>query len=168
MLQLVEETNELIKQVVENQRKISEYFELESNALKLINEEIPHLDNTTNVDAKKNTEGVSEQKVSELITQLGIPASIKGYRYLISSILLAIEDFNIIDSITKELYPAVAKIYKTTSSRVERGIRHAIEVAWSRGNVDVLNDLFGYTIDVNKGKPTNSEFIAMIATKLRY
>jgi two-component system response regulator (stage 0 sporulation protein A) len=105
--------------------------------------------------------------VSNIFHQIGVPAHIKGYHYLREAIMLAIKDMDIINSITKQLYPSVAKKYNTTSSRVERAIRHAIEVAWGRGDIDILNSYFGYTINVNRGKPTNSEFIAMIADKLR-
>ena len=108
-----------------------------------------------------------EVMVTEIILQIGVPAHIKGYHYLRDSIILAVEDPDIINSITKLLYPTVAKKNGTTSSRVERAIRHAIEVAWDRGDVDVLNSYFGYTIHNLRGKPTNSEFIAMIADKLR-
>lgn len=113
------------------------------------------------------TSGSLEMRVTEIIHQIGVPAHIKGYQYLRDSILMAIEDDDIINSITKRLYPAVAKKHNTTSSRVERAIRHAIEVAWDRGDVDVLNSYFGYTIHNGRGKPTNSEFIAMISDKFR-
>ncbi len=106
-------------------------------------------------------------QVTEIIHQIGVPAHIKGYQYLRDAILMAIEDEQIINAVTKRLYPAVAKRHATTSSRVERAIRHAIEVAWDRGDVDVLNSYFGYTIHGGRGKPTNSEFIAMIADKFR-
>ncbi len=105
--------------------------------------------------------------VTDIIHQLGVPAHIKGYHYLRTAILYSIEDKNLLDSVTKLLYPTVADIYETTSSRVERAIRHAIEIAWDRGNVDTLNSFFGYTVDTSKGKPTNSEFIALITDKLR-
>lgn len=105
--------------------------------------------------------------VSDIMHQIGVPAHIKGYQYLRTSILMAIDEPEIMHSITKCLYPHVAKTYKTTASRVERAIRHAIEVAWDRGDVDVLNAYFGYTIQNSRGKPTNSEFIAMISDKLR-
>ena len=98
---------------------------------------------------------------------IGVPAHIKGYQYLRTAILLTINDSDIINSVTKVLYPSVAKKYQTTTSRVERAIRHAIEVAWDRGDVDTLNSYFGYTIHNSRGKPTNSEFIAMIADNLR-
>ncbi len=108
-----------------------------------------------------------EVQVTEIIHQIGVPAHIKGYQYLRDAILMAIEDDSIINAITKRLYPAVAKKHGTTSSRVERAIRHAIEVAWDRGDVDTLTAYFGYTIHTERGKPTNSEFIAMISDKFR-
>ncbi|MDE6091774.1 MAG: sporulation transcription factor Spo0A, partial [Ruminococcus sp.] len=108
-----------------------------------------------------------EVVVTDIIHQLGVPAHIKGYHYLRTAILYSIEDKTLLDSVTKLLYPTVAGIYDTTSSRVERAIRHAIEIAWDRGNVDTLNSFFGYTVDTGKGKPTNSEFIALITDKLR-
>ena len=108
-----------------------------------------------------------ETQVTKIIHQIGVPAHIKGYQYLRTAILLTIKDGDIINSVTKVLYPSVAKKYQTTTSRVERAIRHAIEVAWDRGDVDTLNSYFGYTIQNNRGKPTNSEFIAMIADNLR-
>ena len=119
--------------------------------------------------AEPITEGVPdiETQVTKIIHQIGVPAHIKGYQYLRTAILLTIQDSDIINSVTKVLYPSVAKKYQTTTSRVERAIRHAIEVAWDRGDVDTLNSYFGYTIQNNRGKPTNSEFIAMIADNLR-
>jgi two-component system response regulator (stage 0 sporulation protein A) len=108
-----------------------------------------------------------EIKVTEILHEIGVPAHIKGYNYLRDSIIMSIEKPDIINAVTKQLYPSVAKKYETTSSRVERAIRHAIEVAWDRGDVDVLNSYFGYTIHTSRGKPTNSEFIAMISDKLR-
>lgn len=105
--------------------------------------------------------------VSEIMHQIGVPAHIKGYQYLREAIVLSINDREMMSSVTKVLYPTVAKMYSTTASRVERAIRHAIEVAWDRGDVDVLSSYFGYTIQNTRGKPTNSEFIAMISDKLR-
>ena len=105
--------------------------------------------------------------ITDIIHQIGVPAHIKGYHYLRESIILSIKNEEVINSVTKLLYPTVAKKYNTTSSRVERAIRHAIEVAWDRGDIDVLNSYFGYTINNDRGKPTNSEFIAMIADKIR-
>jgi len=108
-----------------------------------------------------------EYVVTEIIHQIGIPAHIKGYHYLRTAILLSVDDNEMINCVTKLLYPTVAKKYSTTSSRVERAIRHAIEIAWDRGDVETLNGFFGYTIHTSRGKPTNSEFIALIADKLR-
>lgn len=108
-----------------------------------------------------------ETNITMYIQQLGVPAHIKGYQYIRHAITMVIDDMDTINSITKLLYPTVAKHFGTTASRVERAIRHAIEVAWDRGNPDVLNELFGYTILGSKGKPTNSEFIALIADKIR-
>ena len=108
-----------------------------------------------------------EAQVTKIIHQIGVPAHIKGYQYLRTAIIMTIENSDIINSVTKILYPSVAKKYQTTTSRVERAIRHAIEVAWDRGDVDVLNSYFGYTIQNSRGKPTNSEFIAMIADNFR-
>lgn len=108
-----------------------------------------------------------EMMISEIMHQVGVPAHIKGYQYLREAIILSVEDADMISSVTKVLYPTVAKTFKTTPSRVERAIRHAIEVAWDRGDVDVLSSYFGYTIQNQRGKPTNSEFIAMISDKLR-
>ncbi len=105
--------------------------------------------------------------ISEIMHQIGVPAHIKGYQYLRTAIRLSVEDPEMISAVTKILYPTVAKTYRSTSSRVERAIRHAIEVAWDRGDVDVLSSYFGYTIQNTRGKPTNSEFIAMIADRLR-
>lgn len=108
-----------------------------------------------------------ETQVTKIIHRIGVPAHIKGYQYLRTAIIMAINDGDIINSVTKVLYPTVAKQYSTTPSRVERAIRHAIEVAWDRGDIDVLNSYFGYTIQNSRGKPTNSEFIAMISDNLR-
>ena len=105
--------------------------------------------------------------ITDILHQIGVPAHIKGYHYLRSAIMLSIKQPEIINAVTKKLYPSIAEEHKTSASRVERAIRHAIEVAWDRGDVDVLNSYFGYTIHNSKGKPTNSEFIAMISDKLR-
>ena len=114
-----------------------------------------------------DVQGNLEVVVSEIMHQIGVPAHIKGYQYLREAIILSINDSEMMNSVTKLLYPTVAKTFKTTPSRVERAIRHAIEVAWDRGDVDVLSSYFGYTIQNSRGKPTNSEFIAMISDKLR-
>lgn len=114
-----------------------------------------------------STEKNLEAQITRIIHEIGIPAHIKGYLYLREAIAMVIGDMDFLGAITKELYPTIAIKYNTTPSRVERAIRHAIEVAWTRGKVDTINRLFGYTISNNKGKPTNSEFIALIADKLR-
>lgn len=108
-----------------------------------------------------------ETRVTDMIHEIGIPAHIKGYHYLRDAIMMAVEDMDVLNAVTKVLYPTVAKKHQTTASRVERAIRHAIEVAWSRGKLDTLDELFGYTVSNGKGKPTNSEFIALIADTLR-
>lgn len=108
-----------------------------------------------------------EKDVTEMIHEIGVPAHIKGYQYLREAIMMAVDDMEMLNSITKILYPTIAKKFQTTPSRVERAIRHAIEVAWSRGKMETLDALFGYTINTGKGKPTNSEFIALIADKIR-
>ncbi len=109
----------------------------------------------------------TELVISDIMRQIGVPAHIKGYQYLRSAIGLSINDEEMLESVTKLLYPTIAKMYSTTASRVERAIRHAIEVAWDRGDVDILSSYFGYTIQSNRGKPTNSEFIAMIADRIK-
>ena len=108
-----------------------------------------------------------ETMVTNIIHEIGVPAHIKGYQYLREAIIIAVEDMDVINAITKILYPQVAKTFQTTPSRVERAIRHAIEVAWDRGDLDTLQKFFGYTVSNTKGKPTNSEFIALIADKLQ-
>ena len=125
---------------------------------------------------KKNEESIQEvssrrenleSRVTNMLHEIGIPAHIKGYHYLRDAIMMAVNDMDVLNAITKILYPTVAKKYRTTSSRVERAIRHAIEVAWSRGKMDTLDELFGYTVSTGKGKPTNSEFIALIADTIQ-
>ncbi len=106
-------------------------------------------------------------EVTNIIHEIGIPAHIKGYLYLRDAIIMVVGKVELLGAVTKELYPSIAEKYKTTPSRVERAIRHAIEVAWSRGNLETINNLFGYTVNLERGKPTNSEFIAMVADKLR-
>ena len=108
-----------------------------------------------------------EACISELMRQIGVPAHIRGYKYIRQAILLSLSDGEMLNAITKQLYPTVARLYKTTPSRVERAIRHAIEVAWTRGDVDVLTTMFGYTVKTSKGKPTNGEFISMLTDRLR-
>ena len=108
-----------------------------------------------------------EQDVTDMIHEIGVPAHIKGYQYLREAIMMTVNDVDMLNSITKVLYPTIAKKFQTTPSRVERAIRHAIEVAWSRGRMETLDALFGYTVNNGKGKPTNSEFIALIADRIR-
>lgn len=122
---------------------------------------------TTNDGTGLKVSSDIEAQVTKLIHKVGIPAHIKGYQYLRSAIMMTFENQSLINSVTKELYPTIAKQYSTTSSRVERAIRHAIEVAWDRGDYDVLSEMFGYTVQKAKGKPTNSEFIALISDNLR-
>ncbi len=105
--------------------------------------------------------------VTQMIHEIGVPAHIKGYLYLRTAILMAVSNMDVLNAVTKQLYPDIAKEHGTTATRVERAIRHAIEVAWERGNIDMIHDLFGYTIQADKGKPTNSEFIALMADRIR-
>lgn len=118
-------------------------------------------------EPQKSTAGNIDAEITSIIHEIGVPAHIKGYLYLREAIKMVIDNVELLGAVTKELYPSIAKNFNTTPSRVERAIRHAIEVAWSRGKVDTINQLFGYTVHTTKGKPTNSEFIAMIADKLR-
>lgn len=122
----------------------------------------------TKFDSMKNhrPDQSLESTVTSIIHEIGVPAHIKGYQYLRESIIIAVNDMEVINAMTKVLYPAVAKVYNTTPSRVERAIRHAIEVAWDRGDLETLQKYFGYTVSDAKGKPTNSEFIAMISDRL--
>ena len=108
-----------------------------------------------------------ETEITSIIHEIGVPAHIKGYMYLREAITMVVNDMELLSAVTKELYPSIAKRYNTTASRVERAIRHAIEVAWGRGQIEAITKLFGYTVHTDKGKPTNSEFIAIIADKLR-
>lgn len=132
---------------------------------------LPGTETAISVPEVRAAEVIREQDlptaVTNIIHDVGVPAHIKGYQYLREAIIMSVEDPDMVSGVTKVLYPALAKKFQTTSSRVERAIRHAIEVAWSRGKMDTLDELFGYTISVSRGKPTNSEFIALIADKLR-
>ena len=129
------------------------------------------VDNNYRVTSYENKEDYIERHletdVTNIIHEIGVPAHIKGYQYLRDAIMMCVNDTEMLSSITKILYPAIAKKHKTTPSRVERAIRHAIEVAWSRGKMDTIDELFGYTVNNGKGKPTNSEFVALIADKIR-
>lgn len=145
---------------------------IDSAALMKTISEVSRYDRQISLDYDQTLSDSSEQQdleciVTDIIHQIGIPAHIKGYHFLRCAIMLSVENSEMINSITKLLYPTVAAKFKTTSSRVERAIRHAIELAWDRGDVDVLNSYFGYTIRSSKGKPTNSEFIVLISDKLR-
>jgi two-component system response regulator (stage 0 sporulation protein A) len=121
-----------------------------------------------NTESKTNTEPVQMiVQITNIIHEIGIPAHIKGYMYLREAINMVVNDINLLSAVTKELYPSIGKQFNTTASRVERAMRHAIDVAWSRGQIDTINKIFGYTIRNEKGRPTNSEFIAMVADKLR-
>lgn len=131
---------------------------------------MPTKDNKANYvefNIQSSKEEILEIKVTNIIHEIGVPAHIKGYQYLRDGIIMVVNNIEVINQITKQLYPDLAKKYKTTPSRVERAIRHAIEVAWNRGQLETVESIFGYTVNSNKGKPTNSEFIAMIADKLR-
>lgn len=122
---------------------------------------------TAGIESRENKDARLEIIVTDIIHQIGIPAHIKGYHYLRKAIMLSIREPEMLESITKLLYPTIAEAFNTSPSRVERAIRHAIETAWDRGDIDVLNNMFGYTISVGKGKPTNSEFIALVTDNLR-
>ena len=141
--------------------RIQSLKETEQSRKAEIRQVIPY--ETRNVYQKRNL----ETDVTNMIHEIGVPAHIKGYQYLRDAIMMAVEDMNMLNAITKVLYPTIAKNHHTTPSRVERAIRHAIEVAWGRGKMDTIDELFGYTVSVGKGKPTNSEFIALIADKIR-
>lgn len=145
----------------------ADYYFLKPVDAEIIAQRISQLSGWKNGKSQEKGSNDLEVVVSEIMHQIGVPAHIKGYQYLREAIILSINNTEMMGSVTKLLYPTVAKTFKTTSSRVERAIRHAIEVAWDRGDVDVLSSYFGYTIQSSRGKPTNSEFIAMIADKLR-
>lgn len=145
----------------------ADYYFLKPIDVELLVERIGQLSDFGNENIVKSGESSLDVIVSDIMHQIGVPAHIKGYQYLRHAIILTVNDYTLMNSVTKELYPTVAKMFKTTPSRVERAIRHAIEVAWDRGDVDVLSSYFGYTIQNSRGKPTNSEFIAMISDKLR-
>ena len=130
-------------------------------------EEIRGADRVRSVSTRRSDKASIESMVTSIIHEIGVPAHIKGYQYLREAIIIAVGDMDVINAITKVLYPQVAKTFQTTPSRVERAIRHAIEVAWDRGDLDTLQRFFGYTVSNTKGKPTNSEFIALIADKLQ-
>ncbi len=153
--------NILIKRIKE-----LKYYQPSQNKSNIISKEIrtQYIDISPNNQKKEDN---LEALVTNVIHEVGVPAHIKGYQYLREAIIMAVTDIDMINQITKQLYPDIAGKYHTTPSRVERAIRHAIEVAWGRGKQDVVENIFGYTVSAAKGKPTNSEFIAMIADKLR-
>lgn len=141
------------------------YFINTLQRIMVSNETIEPLDSSK--ESEKYQKVKIENEITEILHEVGIPAHIKGYMYLRTAILTTYYNIEILGQVTKVLYPDIARQYNTTSSRVERAIRHAIEVAWNRGNTDAIDDIFGYTVSATKSKPTNSEFIAMIADKLR-
>lgn len=147
--------NQMLLNRIKHIRRIGE------KKMREINRQMPREENAS------LTQGNLEADVTNVIHEIGVPAHIKGYQYLRDAIILSVNDMEMLNSITKILYPTIAKKHQTTPSRVERAIRHAIEVAWSRGKMDTIDELFGYTVSTGKGKPTNSEFIALIADKIR-
>lgn len=147
----------------------ADYYILKPFDLDILGARLRELVGTDSIDSKQPVWAPRDlsQEVTRAIHEIGIPAHIKGYLYLRDAIMMVVERVELLGGITKELYPAVAEKYRTTPSRVERAIRHAIEVAWNRGNIEVINGIFGHTVSQEKGKPTNSEFIAMVADRLR-
>lgn len=147
--------NEMILNRIKRARKGSERHSLETRKINAYESKSEYIERNLETD------------VTGIIHEIGVPAHIKGYQYLRDAIIMSVNDMDMLNSITKILYPTIAKMHQTTPSRVERAIRHAIEVAWSRGKMDTIDELFGYTVSTGKGKPTNSEFIALIADKIR-
>lgn len=155
----------------------ADYYMLKPQSMPAIADTVRNFAGTANTVAAQKEVSVTatvpqksadlEAVVTEFIHELGVPAHIKGYQYIRTAIMMVVEDMDMLNYITKQLYPTIAKKYKTTSSRVERAIRHSIEVAWSRGKQETMDEIFGYTVDTGKGKPTNSEFIAMVADCIR-
>lgn len=156
----------LMKRFFEEEIRLDVEFSDDGTIKKIIAEK-----KTENVPVRNKTENKVqfdlETEVTNILHKIGVPAHIKGYKYIRTAIMRSAREIELLDSITKLLYPTIAKQYKTTPSRVERAIRHAIEVAWNRGNIDEIEEIFGYSISDNKGKPTNSEFIAMLVDKIR-
>jgi two-component system response regulator (stage 0 sporulation protein A) len=147
----------------------ADYYVLKPFDLNTLLERIRQLSYDSKPNSTFTQPGVKslEMEVTNLIHEIGVPAHIKGYQFLREAIILVVKDMELLSAVTKELYPSIARQFNTTSSRVERAIRHAIEVTWARGNLELINALFGYSINTERGKPTNSEFIAMVADKLR-
>ncbi len=145
-----------------------DYYIMKPLELNTLEKRVRQLVQNTDISPSSHSKaGNLESDVTRIMHQMGVPAHVKGYQYLRDAIVLVTEEINLIGAVTKELYPLIADKYNTTSSRVERAIRHAIELAWDRGNVEMMNKYFGYTINIERGKPTNSEFIAMVADKMR-
>ena len=157
-----------------------DYYMMKPVSFDVLNERLDMLFPETDTEEKKgrifskrtprsreDLEFELERRITSVISEIGIPAHIKGYQYLRNAIMMSIESPDAINAVTKIIYPTIAKSYETSPSRVERAIRHAIEVAWSRGNIDTLDSIFGYTVDDSRGKPTNSEFIAIVADFIR-
>lgn len=157
--------NEFIERQVMEQG--AAYFMLKPFEISVLGNRIIGLTTKKSLPARQSGQESLEVVVTEMIHQLGVPAHIKGYHYLRAAILASIADQSLLESVTKQLYPTVAKQFDTTSSRVERAIRHAIEIAWDRGDLDTINSFFGYTVNNCKGKPTNSEFIALLTDRMR-
>ena len=146
----------------------ADYYITKPGRVSTVCERIRQVTSNAGLEAENDFKGVNlESQVTAIIHEVGVPAHIKGYQYLREAILIAVNDMDVINAVTKVLYPSVAKRFGTTASRVERAIRHAIEVAWDRGDLETLQKYFGYTVSNAKGKPTNSEFIAMIADRLQ-
>ena len=160
------DVNLLVQRIRELVNNKTIYFKPGTENVNIISREIkaPYIE--ISPENKKSEESL-EALVTNIIHEVGVPAHIKGYQYLREAIMMVVNDIDIINQITKQLYPEIARKYHTTPSRVERAIRHAIEVAWGRGQTETVESIFGYTVSAIKGKPTNSEFIAMIADKLR-
>lgn len=149
-------------------RNGASYLMVKPFSTKTLVKRIKNLNSNIKTTKKVNNSEITlEEKITKMIQEIGVPAHIKGYRYIRTGIFFCVKNDSVLSSVTKILYPKIAKTYNSTPSRVERAIRHAIEVAWDRGDVDVLNSYFGYTIKGSKGKPTNSEFIAMLADKIK-
>lgn len=161
------QNNEIIVKIDELRKRGVTCGEILDNVSKVIDSILSKRSGDTNETEFIQPENELENYVTEILCDIGIPSHIKGYRYVRTAIIMGIENPDVMEAVTKVLYPEIAKVYSTTSSRVERAIRHGIEVAWDRGNVETLSNYFGYTVQCSRGKPTNSEFIAMIADKLR-
>ncbi len=164
------QSGDQVCQIVKKERPDTFVFEIiipKDNSKMDFYAELTEKEITEEFRTEEQREQRLENEVTAIIHEVGVPAHIKGYHYLRDAIMMSVRDMEMLGAVTKILYPAIAKKHNTTSSRVERAIRHAIEVAWSRGKIETIEELFGYTINEGKGKPTNSEFIALIADKIR-